>query len=133
MFQLDERLANDTFQVKELPLCDVRLMNDAQFPWVILVPKVADAREIYQLTEAQQQQLLRESAMVCSALETLFSPTKLNVAALGNVVAQLHIHHIARFQNDCAWPNPVWGRQPTVAYSEEQREERLQALRHLLS
>ena len=132
MFQLDERLAIDTFSVKELPLCQVRLMNDCQFPWLILVPKIVGITEIYQLSNAQQHQFLQESALVCSALETLFSPKKLNVAALGNIVEQLHIHHIARFTSDCAWPNPVWGRQPTQPYSPEQREQRLAALRQAL-
>jgi len=91
-------------------------MNDSQFPWLILVPMKNDIAEIIDLSEEEQVTLLRESAQASKALQALFSPLKLNVAALGNVVRQLHVHHVARFDTDCAWPKPVWGNQPTVAY-----------------
>ena len=119
MFKLDERLENDTFFVCDLPLCRVLLMNDSQFVWLILVPRIEGVTEIIDLSEAQQQQLTVESAQVSRALQLLFNPDKLNVAALGNVVSQLHIHHIVRYKEDVAWPKPVWGAQPTVAYSSD--------------
>ncbi len=116
MFKLDSRLHNDTFFVCDLSLCRVLLMNDSQFPWLILVPMKNDIAEIIDLSEEEQVTLLRESALASKALQALFSPLKLNVAALGNVVRQLHVHHVARFDTDCEWPKPVWGNQPTVAY-----------------
>ena len=109
MFSLDSRLHNDTFFVCDLSLCRVLLMNDRQFPWLILVPMKNDIAEIIDLTEKEQITLLKESALASKAMMNLFSPLKLNVAALGNVVRQLHVHHVARFDTDCAWPKPVWG------------------------
>lgn len=122
MFELDARLANDTYFICDLPLCSVLLANDSQFPWLILVPRRPSATELYLLDPADQQQYLRESGQVCNVLEQLFSPTKLNIAALGNVVQQLHIHHVARFAEDCAWPAPIWGRQASIPYAREQAE-----------
>lgn len=119
MFELDPRLDTDTFPVTNLPLCTVRLMNDSQFPWLILIPQVAGVTEVIDLSDAQQTQLWQESKMISHVLRKVFSPDKLNVAALGNVVSQLHVHHVARMQTDCAWPAPVWGRQPTVPYDED--------------
>ena len=117
MFKLDSRLHNDTFFVCDLSLCRVLLMNDSQFPWLILVPMKNDIAEIIDLSEEEQITLLKESALASKAMQALFSPLKLNVAALGNVVRQLHVHHVARFENDRAWPKPVWGNQPAVAYN----------------
>ena len=117
MFKLDNRLHNDTFFVCDLSLCRVLLMNDSQFSWLILVPMKNDIAEIIDLSEEEQITLLKESALASKAMQSLFSPLKLNVAALGNVVRQLHVHHVARFENDCAWPKPVWGNQPAVAYN----------------
>ena len=97
MFKLDERLDKDTFFISDLPLCRVLLMNDNQFPWLILVPRVADVAEIIDLDEAQQQQFLKESGFVSHVLKQKTQCDKLNVAALGNMVKQLHIHHVARF------------------------------------
>ena len=119
MFNLDSRLQADTEVIGDMPLCRVLLMNDSQFPWVILVPREPGAKDLFELSESQQHQFLRESGMVCRALQSLYQPEKLNVAALGNVVAQLHIHHVARFSDDIAWPAPVWGRQPAVPYTAE--------------
>lgn len=120
MFKLDERLEQDTFFVSDLPLCRVLLMNDSQFPWLILVPRVADVAEIIDLDEAQQQQFLKESGFVSQVLKQKTQCDKLNVAALGNMVKQLHIHHVARFTHDVAWPKPVWGNQPACPYNIEQ-------------
>lgn len=131
-FALHPRLAADTFPVGDLPLCRVLLMNDAQYPWCVLVPRRENAREIYLLEEADQLQLWRESARLSRALMQAFSGHKLNVAALGNVVPQLHLHHIVRYPGDPAWPGPVWGRHPPKPYADAQRGERIAALRAAL-
>ena len=133
MFELDPRLANDTLVVGELPLCRVLLMNDAQFPWLILVPRRGGIREIIELDEKDQQQLWAESAQVSQVLQSVFQPHKLNMAALGNVVSQLHVHHIARFEHDPLWPQPIWGKLPAQPYSQVQADELLARLRHALS
>ncbi len=119
MFTLDERLAGDCLEIGHLPLSLVLLMKDANFPWLILVPRVDGAREIVDLDNFQRQQLLDESCVVLELLQQLFNPDKLNVAALGNVVAQLHVHHIARFKTDKAWPKPVWGSVSATPYTSE--------------
>ncbi|MDX5298341.1 MAG: HIT domain-containing protein [Gammaproteobacteria bacterium] len=118
-FQLHERLAADTVYVANWPLCAVLLMNDAQYPWVILVPRRAGLRELHELAPADQQQFLRESCHLGAHLLADLGGDKLNVAALGNLVPQLHIHHIVRRVGDAAWPAPVWGRHPPQAYTPE--------------
>ncbi len=133
MFQLAPELARDCFVVTELPLCRVLLMNDSQYPWLILVPKVEGTREIIDLSEAQQLQLWQESAQVSRILQSLFNADKLNVAALGNMVPQLHIHHIARFKTDVAWPKPVWGQHPAVAYSDDAAQALIEKLQQALN
>lgn len=127
-FQLDPRLDNDCYRVTELPLCTLLMMNDAQYPWFILVPRRADVTEIYQLNEADEAQLWCESRQLSEALVRLFAGDKLNLAALGNVVPQLHLHHIVRYTNDLAWPAPVWGKYQAQPYTEEQAQQRLQLL-----
>lgn len=127
-YQLHPRLAADTIALGETSLCELRLMNDCTWPWVLLVPRRHGVREIYELTEREQQQLLRESSALGQGLMSLFQGDKLNVAALGNMVPQLHLHHIVRHQGDPAWPGPVWGAQPPVHYSDAQRELVLQKL-----
>ncbi|WP_026374662.1 HIT domain-containing protein [Aestuariibacter salexigens] len=128
-FTLDQRLQNDCLHVCDLSLCRVLLMNDCQYPWLILVPRVADIAEIIDLTEQQQQTLWRESAQASRVLQSLYSPDKLNVAALGNVVAQCHVHHIARFHHDPAWPAPVWGQHPVTPYAEDELAATLDKLK----
>ena len=118
-FKLHDRLATDTHDLGRSQLCQVRLMNDCTWPWVLLVPAVPDVREIYELSETQQQRLTYESAVLSRGMMELFGGDKMNVAALGNMVPQLHVHHIVRFVDDPAWPGPVWGVQPPVGYSEE--------------
>lgn len=118
-FQLHERLARDTHALGRSQLCEVRLMNDSTWPWLLLVPAVAGIREIYELSDAQQQRLMYESSVLSRGMMELFEGEKMNVAALGNMVPQLHLHHIVRFANDPAWPGPVWGVQPPVPYSED--------------
>jgi diadenosine tetraphosphate (Ap4A) HIT family hydrolase len=133
MFELDSRLHNDTFFVCDLTLCRVLLMNDKQFPWLILVPMRNNIAEIIDLPEQEQQKLLAESAKVSTVLQQVFSPYKLNVGALGNVVRQLHVHHVARFENDVAWPKPVWGNQAPVAYDDGEANAILATLKQALS
>ena len=119
-FSLAPELQRDCIELADWPLCKVLLMNDSQYPWFILVPREAGLKEIIDLSETQQVTLLRESAKLSKLLQQVFNPDKLNVAALGNMVPQLHIHHIARFKTDAAWPAPVWGKLPAVPYSDEQ-------------
>ena len=128
-WRLDDRLADDTHPVAQLRLCDVRLMDDSHHPWLVLVPRVAGARELIDLSEARQQALLREVAQASRVLRDRFAPDKLNVAALGNVVAQLHVHVIARYTGDIAWPRPVWGHAAARPYTPEALVERVTALR----
>ena len=118
-FELHPRLAADTVEITRLPLCRVLLMNDANYPWVILVPQRANIREIHELGDDDQIQLIRESSHVARAMATLFKADKMNVAALGNMVPQLHVHHVARFATDPAWPAPVWGKVPTRPYAND--------------
>lgn len=109
MTKLHAQLEKDTILLGEFSLCWLLLMDDANYPWFILVPKRDHITEIHQLSEADQQQLLAESMLLCRCLEQVFHPDKLNIAALGNIVPQLHIHHIVRFKTDACWPSPVWG------------------------
>ena len=127
-WHLHPQLADDTHPVASWPLCDVRLMDDANHPWLILVPRVADATEVTDLDGAQQQALMQEIDRAGRALR-VFRPHKLNVAALGNLVPQLHVHVIARFQEDIAWPRPVWGMAAAQPYGPEALIERIQLLR----
>jgi len=120
-FALHPQLAADCFVLGDAPLCRLLLMNDAQYPWCILVPRRPDIQEIYQLAAADRAQLLDESVTLGAALMQVFAGNKLNVAALGNQVPQLHLHHIARRYNDPAWPAPVWGLHPAQAYAEDAR------------
>lgn len=108
-FILDERLQKDTILLTRLPLCHLLLMNDSQFPWFILVPSLAGITELHHLSVSQQRQFSLESGALSKFLEELFTPETLNIAALGNVVRQLHVHHVARFTSDKAWPKPIWG------------------------
>ncbi|MEG3193299.1 HIT family protein [Lysobacter sp. D1-1-M9] len=131
-WQLHAQLAGDTRPVAQFALSELRLMDDANHPWLILVPRVRDAVELLDLDDAQQTTLMREIALASRALQTLFKPHKLNVAALGNVVAQLHVHVIARFQTDIAWPRPVWGVAAARPYPPEQLVQLVERLRGAL-
>lgn len=119
MFQLHPQLAADTVTLGSLQLCRVLLMNDSQYPWVILVPQHDAIREIYQLSASDQRTCWEESSMLSELMMSHFQGDKLNVAALGNLVPQLHIHHIVRHTSDPAWPQPVWGAAPAQPYSVE--------------
>lgn len=128
-FVLDERLKKDCEWVLDLPLCRVLLMQDSQYPWFILVPRRASIEEIYQLSHEDTTLLMRESTRFGEGIMQLFQGAKLNVAALGNVVNQLHIHHIVRFRDDAAWPAPVWGKHPAKPYPTELLEARIKLVR----
>ena len=116
MFELHSRLQADTRWLGDLPLCRVLLAKDSQYPWLILVPRVAGLREIHHLLPEQQQQLMQESCAIATLMEETLGPDKINVAALGNLVPQLHLHHVARFSTDAAWPGPIWGAHPAIPY-----------------
>lgn len=132
-FTLHPQLADDTAPVIELPLCEVRLMDDANHPWLVLVPRVANAVELIDLDPAQRTQLTADIDTASRALQVLFKPDKLNVAALGNLVPQLHVHVIARYTDDIAWPRPVWGAADARPYAPEQLVDRVNALRTALA
>lgn len=127
-FSLHPRLAADTFGVARLPLCRLLLMNDSRYPWLILVPEREHAREIHDLGPDDRVRLIEEVALVSEGLTHLFEPEKINVGALGNVVPQLHVHVVARFSHDPAWPGPVWGSGAAAPYGETE----LSALRERL-
>ena len=128
-WRLHQQLADDTAPVIELALCEVRLMDDANHPWLVLVPRIADMVEIIDLDPAQRTQLAAEIDAASRVLKALFKPHKLNVAALGNLVPQLHVHVIARYSDDIAWPRPVWGNATARPYAPEELIERVSALR----
>ncbi|MEH6627288.1 MAG: HIT domain-containing protein [Motiliproteus sp.] len=119
-FELHPQLQQDTILLGHFILCDLLLMNDATYPWFIMVPRRSDVGEIYHLSEQDQSQLIKESSILSTGLNDTYTAEKMNVAALGNKVRQLHIHHVVRFSNDPAWPEPVWGKVPTLPYSAEQ-------------
>ena len=116
MFSLHPRLLADCIELGDLPLCKLLLMNDCQYPWFILVPRKSEITEIYELSQADQQQLAKESAILAETLMKHYEGDKMNIAALGNVVSQLHIHHVVRFKTDPSWPDPIWGKRKAIPY-----------------
>jgi diadenosine tetraphosphate (Ap4A) HIT family hydrolase len=131
-FALAERLQADCLLVGDAPLSRVLLFNDARYPWVILVPRRIGVSEIYQLQVGDQQQLIAESSKLGEWLMSSFQGDKLNVAAIGNLVPQLHLHHVVRFRDDPAWPAPVWGHSTAVPYDRDVARERIAGLRGAL-
>lgn len=125
---LDPQLARDTLAVGDLALSRLLLNQDANYPWLILVPRRPAASEIIDLDAGDRARLLDEISQVSQALKTITACYKLNVAALGNVVAQLHVHIIARFKSDAAWPQPVWGKIPSKDYNPADRDRLCRAL-----
>jgi len=119
-FSLHPQLVLDSIELADFPLCKLLLCNDSAYPWFILVPKIADISEVYQLDWQQQQQLLNESSLLSELLMQVFAGDKMNIAALGNVVEQLHVHHVVRFKSDAQWPKPIWGQQGLTPYSDEE-------------
>lgn len=132
-WHLHPQLAQDTHPVAHFALSDLQLMDDANHPWLILVPRVENAVEWTDLDAAQQAELTREIDRTSRALQAVFKPDKLNIAALGNMVPQLHVHVIARFREDIAWPRPVWGTASAQPYSPEELVRRIQRLRDALA
>lgn len=120
MASIHPQLEQDSFIIGKFPLCHLLLSRDSQYPWFILVPDRENVTEIYQLNEADRLQLLKESCQLSEALYAGFNAEKLNIAALGNIVPQLHIHHIVRYSHDPAWPAPVWGKLAAKPYNEDQ-------------
>ncbi|KMN08549.1 HIT domain-containing protein [Pseudomonas sp. FSL R10-1350] len=118
MFILDTRLQEDTWLIGDFPLCRLLLSNDSNYPWFILVPRREGISELFQLDDADQQLMWAETTALAGVLKELFTADKMNVATLGNVVSQLHMHVIARYASDAAWPGPVWGKHPAKPYSE---------------
>ncbi|HXX25930.1 MAG TPA: HIT family protein [Pseudolabrys sp.] len=129
-FTLHPQLAKDTVPVGDLPLSRILLANDANFPWLILVPRRTGLTELIDLEENEQMQLLGEIANSARALKAITSCDKLNIAALGNQVSQLHVHVIARKHSDAAWPKPVWGAAASSAYAPDARERLIAAIRN---
>ena len=132
-FALDARLTSDTVGVMSLPLCDVLLMNDARYAWLVLVPRRAGLVEITDLATEDQTTLWQEVNRATAALRAVAPCDKLNLGALGNIVRQLHIHLVARVEGDSAWPGPVWGNGKAETYDEQALSERVEALRDALS
>ena len=132
MFELHPRLAQDSVVIGEFDLSLLLLSRDANYPWCILVPKREDIYEIHHLSEEEQMQLIRESCRLSEVMTSLFDADKMNVAALGNVVRQLHMHHIARFTDDPAWPQPIWGKLPAKEYEPDDFADRIKRLQNAL-
>lgn len=132
IFRLHPQLAADTVALGQLPLCLVLLMNDARYPWLILVPKRPELRELTDLDPTAQGELMREIDAVARAVSTVCRPDKLNIAMLGNVVPQLHVHIVARSRLDAAWPAPVFGIGNTVAYGDDALMLRMHELKAAL-
>ena len=130
---LHPRLEADTVAVADLPLCAARLSRDARWPWLVLVPRVDGARELIDLDAADQARLLAELGLASRALQALFAPDKLNLAALGNLVPQLHWHVVARHVHDPAWPRPIWGVGEPLHYAGDALAARVHALRAALA
>ena len=132
-FKLDPRLDADTLPVLSLALCDLRLMNDRRWPWLILVPRIADASEVHDLSESKQMMLAKETALAAACLKRLTRCEKINSAAIGNIVRQLHVHVIARTSGDANWPGPVWGFGAREAYESGAAQAFIETLRGALS
>jgi diadenosine tetraphosphate (Ap4A) HIT family hydrolase len=128
-WSLDPRLERDTAAVGDLPLARTLIMNDANYPWLILVPRQVGAVELIDLSNAQQAQLMDEISMLSRVLKDVTACDKLNVATIGNAVPQLHIHIVARHRSDAAWPKPVWGAVPARAYAESALARFITAIR----
>jgi diadenosine tetraphosphate (Ap4A) HIT family hydrolase len=131
-FELHPRLAADTRLVGDLPLCRVLLMDDARFPWLVLVPRMPGLVELTELPDADAARLMDETRRAARALQAYCAPHKINLGALGNLVPQFHQHVIARFRDDARWPQPVWGAGPAEPYADAAAAARIAALRGLL-
>lgn len=131
-FILDDRLQNDTVTIFETDLLHYQLMNDCRYPWIILVPKVPAAVELHDLPDSHYENLMSASRQLGINMMSLFRGHKLNVAAIGNIVRQLHLHHVVRQADDFAWPNPIWGQGSPARYADVDLQETLEKLRRSL-
>lgn len=131
-FQLHPRLQQDCFSVGQFTLSRILMMNDNQYPWFILVPQRKGIKEIYELSQSDRQLLMDESCLLAKTMVELYRPDKLNIAAIGNLVPQLHLHHVARYQTDIAWPGPIWGKFPVSTYAGQTAELQIARLRESL-
>ena len=129
VFELHSQLQGDCVPVGDFPLCRLLLLNDRQYPWFVLVPRRSELREVFELSDADRAQFHAESDLLAQVLSETFKADKMNVAALGNMVPQLHVHHIVRYRQDPAWPAPVWGKLPAVPYAENELADMLQRVR----
>ena len=132
-FKLHPRLEQDCIALGRFELCRLLMMNDSQYPWFILVPERADLQEIYQLSKIERKILTEESCYLAENLAILYKADKMNIAAIGNLVPQLHIHHVVRYQTDKAWPAPVWGKYPAVPYAERNISDNLARVKNQLN
>jgi len=132
-FVIDSQLKQTSYPLTSLDVCDLRLVDDQRWPWLLIIPRVAQAVELIDITPDLRAQVWLEIDHVGRVMRDQFSPHKLNIAALGNQVRQLHVHCIARFPEDEAWPNPVWGVGDSVPYDSELLNSRLNALRAAFS
>lgn len=131
-FKLHPKLQQDCIYYGRFELCRLLIMNDMQYPWFILVPERNNISEIYQLNKAERALLIEESSYLAENMARIFNADKMNIATIGNIVPQLHIHHIARFKTDKAWPAPVWGKFAAIAYDDLQISELFLRLENLL-
>lgn len=132
-FQLHPRLQQDCIVLGRFKLCQLLLMNDAHYPWLILVPERVGLSEIYQLNKNEREQLGEESAYLAESLARHYHADKMNIAAIGNLVPQLHIHHVVRYQTDPAWPAPIWGKFAALPYSPSALEKTVADIKQLLN
>jgi len=131
-FYLDKRLEEDTFALGDLPLCKVLLMNVSDFPWIIVVPRLANIIEIFDLSTSQQENYRKEITYMASKMSKLYKSDKMNIASLGNIVSQFHTHIIARYKDDAAWPKPVWSLKSMKKYKKEDSIIEIDKLKRLV-
>ncbi|UOA08363.1 HIT domain-containing protein [Methylobacter sp. S3L5C] len=132
LFELHPRLKQDCIAIGRFELCQLLMMNDSQYPWFILVPEKAGIKEVYQLGKAEQNMLIEESSTLAENLAILYGADKMNIAAIGNMVPQLHIHHVVRYQTDIAWPAPIWGKFAAVPYTDQQITDNMELVKKQL-
>ena len=132
-FQLDSKLNHDTYFVSDLDLCRLLIMNDSNYPWFILVPRRLNITEIYQLSNEDRFELDYETNFISEILANYFKADKMNIAALGNIVSQLHVHIIVRKKTDLLWPETIWGKKNPLFYSKEDIENTISIIKNLLT
>ena len=124
-FLLNEKIEEDSIFIGDLPLCKFLLVNDSNYPWFLLVPRIENIKELYDLSEGDRAQLDFETVEVSKFIQSSFKPEKINIASLGNIVSQFHVHIVARYTDDISWPDPVWGKYPYNEYKGNQSEDLL--------